>query len=517
MGKKRIKPKKVNFIVLCVLLCLAVCHSLMSDGRNRQEDKTVLTIAVVQDTRISNLETNYYKKWLEEQTGFSIQFEYILEGYEKEYLSTMLTTEHNTVDAVFLPEKQELLTEEEFQGFVREGLITDLAAFDTKESNLAGMIEKYGTGQPEVYYFPNIDTSRKSQNMQVFWINIGWLKALNLQVPRTADELLAVLRAFKECDPNENGMRDELPLISCEAEDTLRSYYYLLNTFTCYNPFYGGIYQDKQGNVIYAPITDEFRDGLKYAAMLYEEEYLSGVCFDYSGRQLMELVNDPDNLVGAFTSQSIADVVYPNCADILARFIQVAPLLSEEGTGNAVKVDYRWEIGGYIPANSRHPEEAFALMDLMLSKEASLIAEFGEEGADWKFSEQGDLSTYETKAKITTLHYLHDCIQNKNFAGAGPHVLDAEYANGVTWNGNNSLVEYIDARAVKSYELYYGDTSSGEDIAFDTEALKKLREYTDDRLRLFVTGELSAEEDSVWDAFCREYRELAEKAVREKE
>ena len=91
-------------------------------------------------------------------------------------------------------------------------------------------------------------------------------------------------------------------------------------------------------------------------------------------------------------------------------------------------------------------------MDLMLSKEASFIASFGEEEVDWKFSENGDLSTYGSKAVITTLQYLNDSVQNKNFAGAGPLVLAEKYANGITWNGDNSLVEYLDARAVRSYE-----------------------------------------------------------------
>lgn len=236
---------------------------------------------------------------------------------------------------------------------------------------------------------------------------------------------------------------------------------------------------------------------------------MSEECFSYSKRQLMELVNSPEDLVGAFTSQSIADVVYSNCSDILARYVQIAPLTTGDCDGNAVKVDYQWNIGGYIPSNSKHPKEAFELMDLMLSQEASLIAEFGEEGVDWKYSEEGDLSTYGNKAKITTLRYLEDSVQNKNFAGMGPHVLGEEYANGVTWNGNNSLVEYIDARAVKSYEPYYlinTEKEYSEKVVY-SDYEKQLQIYTNEKIHQFVTGEQSVEEEEAWESFYKNYKE----------
>lgn len=226
----------------------------------------------------------------------------------------------------------------------------------------------------------------------------------------------------------------------------------------------------------------------------------------------MELVNAPDDLVGAFTSQSIADVVYPNCSDILARYIQVAPLSGEDCEGNAVRVDYQWNIGGYIPSNSKHPKEAFELMDLMLSDEASLIAEFGEEDIDWKFSEDGDLSTYGTKALITTLRYIEDSVQNKNFAGMGTNVLSEEYANGVTWNGNNSLVEYIDARAVKSYEPYYIENSINGYSGNTVLVTNRNRIEINEMIRRFVTGEQSVSDVKAWELFCETYMDMIRKA-----
>ena len=42
------------------------------------------------------------------------------------------------------------------------------------------------------------------------FINKTWLDKLNLDVPKTMDDLLEVLRAFKTGDPNGNGQADEI-------------------------------------------------------------------------------------------------------------------------------------------------------------------------------------------------------------------------------------------------------------------------------------------------------------------
>ena len=91
----------------------------------------------------------------------------------------------------------------------------------------------------------------------------------------------------------------------------------------------------------------------------------------------------------------------------------------------------------------------------MLSEEASLIGEFGQPEEDWEYSAASDLSTYGMKAKVTTINYLTNKVQNKNYNGAGPHAVSAEYIDGVTWNGNSSDVEYINTRATLNYAPFY--------------------------------------------------------------
>ena len=95
-------------------------------------------------------------------------------------------------------------------------------------------------------------------------------------------------------------------------------------------------------------------------------------------------------------------------------------------------------------------------MELMLSEEGSLISCFGEENTDWRASADGELSGYGTKARITTINYLTGRIQNKNYMGTGPMYLPEDYSDAVSWNGGNNIVEYLDARAVRTYEQFFG-------------------------------------------------------------
>ena len=483
----------------------------------RTEDATkTITIAVMHNDYVKNYNTNYYTEWLEEKSGYNIQFEYVMNGYEEEYLNTMLISENSGIDAVFINNKDKILTEDKIKSLGRQGLIVDISDYITEDSNYYRISKQYKmngiakqiASDEAVYFFPNMDTARKSQNFQIMWMNEGWLKNLGLQIPRTTDELVRVLEAFKQNDPNRNGKQDELPMISCEENYYLQSYNFLLNAFIYNDPLNGRVFLDENGKLVYAFQENNFREGLSYCNALYKNNLLSNSCFYYSEKQLRELANDPKDLVGCFTSKSISDVIYSNCPDILANYIQVPPLVGPDGQQYAVKVDSEPKIGGYIPGNSKHKKEAFEIMDLMLSSEASLVAEFGEKGIDWTYSESGDLSTYGTQATITTIQYLSDKMQNKNFAGSGPLVLDKNIANGVTWNGNYSLVEYIDARAVRTYESFYRKEEGAQNTI--SLANDNRNKYIDNMILNFIKGDIRISDNRQWENYLDEVRNYYE-------
>lgn len=443
--------KNVSLILFSVLILMILSGFLFAMLKT-ENSRTKITVAVPQNGYVQNYDTNYYSEWLREKTGYDIEFVPIADGYEEEYLSTMLLSKEGRVDAVFLPREKDYVSRETITSFAKEGLIEDLTEYAVAGTQMRHVLDETegteilnGELSDKLFFVPNVDAGKKQSNMQILWINIGWLKKLSLQIPETTEDLETVLLAFKNMDPNGNGKQDEIPLISNNTDESYQSFFFLLNAFSYIDPIKNHIIDNGVG----------LKTGLAYCRNLYEKGLISDVCNDYSLKQVKELVNAPDNLVGAFTSKSIEDIVYPNCEDVLARFIQVPPLKGPNGEQNAISLETEALIGGFIPANAKHKREAFEVMDLMLSIDGSLISGFGEENRDWRYAEKGELSGYGTKAGITTLNYLPGKIQNKNFAGAGPMYLPKDISNAVAWNGANAFVEYLDARAIRVYENYY--------------------------------------------------------------
>jgi len=64
--------------------------------------------------------------------------------------------------------------------------------------------------------------------------------------------------------------------------------------------------------------------------------------------QLSEIVNNSDNLIGAFTSDSIGEVIYQGNPEIMAKYIRVLPMEGTEGVGNALYVKQEGSVGAII-------------------------------------------------------------------------------------------------------------------------------------------------------------------------
>jgi putative aldouronate transport system substrate-binding protein len=70
-----------------------------------------------------------------------------------------------------------------------------------------------------IYYcFPCIQKSEDFKSVFGFMIRKDWLDKLGLSMPETMDELYNTLIAFRDRDPNGNGKKDEIPLVSMYAK-----------------------------------------------------------------------------------------------------------------------------------------------------------------------------------------------------------------------------------------------------------------------------------------------------------
>ena len=120
------------------------------------------------------------------------------------------------------------------------------------------------TGEGRIYMIPNVLTYPLCSGM----IRQDWLDELGLSMPETQDELVEVLKAFRDQDPNGNGIADEIPTGGrAEARwmDDLFAMYGVA-MWEGYPQF--DLYD---GELTYSAVTPNMRDALEWISELYQE------------------------------------------------------------------------------------------------------------------------------------------------------------------------------------------------------------------------------------------------------
>ncbi|KGE18308.1 ABC transporter substrate-binding protein [Paenibacillus wynnii] len=120
-------------------------------------------------------------------------------------------------------------------------------------------IEELGAGKESIHSVNNIP-----------WINVEWLKKLNLEMPTTTEELKKVLIAFKTQDPNGNGKADEIPVSFINANGGNEDIGFLFGSFGPGMNWDLTLVSD-DGKVSFAASQDGYKEGVKYFNELYKE------------------------------------------------------------------------------------------------------------------------------------------------------------------------------------------------------------------------------------------------------
>ncbi|MBR4530060.1 MAG: hypothetical protein IKO80_07270 [Lachnospiraceae bacterium] len=435
------------------------------------EKRETLHIAIPESPHIQDADKNYYVTWLEDRTGLDLEISLIRQDGGPEYLDALFSSDAD-IDIVMFGEGFSV-SEEELSAYVAS---EDIYVHD---------------GQS---YYANTGVSRRSGAGIILWINYGWLKRCGLNIPGNTQELEQVLLAFRDSDPNGNGIRDEIPLAGARDGYACSPVEYILNAYVYNDPYHSRYGINEERDLCYAG-TDAFRQGLAYCRSLYEEGLLSDCIWEGDRLLLSELCNSEQDLVGAFTTHSIFDVIYPGNPEILARYIHVPPLAGPDGERNALYTSSEPTVGAVITQSSVKKDAAVRLLDLMMTPEASLIARFGEEGVDWEYADGSDVSVYGGASTVTTVHYLWDIPQNKHLNGIGPMDVPERFLEGVTWNGVNSDSEYINGRAYMSYAEALPEVRDVH--PYDPE----LSGYIDGAMEEFIRGNRDIGSDVAWEEY----------------
>ena len=206
---------------------------------------------------------------------------------------------------------------------------------------------------------------------QNYMINRKWLDALGLKKPTTTDELLQVLIAFRDRDPNGNGKKDEIPFAFVSLDGFARHERSLYGLWGL--PTKNGI-AIRNGKALFAPIEQGYKDFIKTFAYMYREGLLDREVFTMSAVDMDAKVDNPSgNVIGAgvFSRGYMATEQFPNRGE----FESMSPLQVPGYPRPEV-----WVHPGYLATknfwfmtdNNPEPEITMAWVDLFYTFERSI-------------------------------------------------------------------------------------------------------------------------------------------------
>jgi putative aldouronate transport system substrate-binding protein len=318
-------------------------------------------------------------------------------------------------------------------------------------------------------------------------INLVWLDILGLEEPSTLDELLQVLRAFRDKDPNNNKEKDEVPIVPGGNYITMQYWF---------NIFYSNPWSfDNKGLLVYDYVTDKYKEFLKYRKILHDENLEA----QYSNNDRYELIK-ADKLGSTIYVANWAKTYsnyspYYNKEEDIPVFREILPIVNYETGKRQMFTAPPKTIGNsngmFILKNSKHPEVCLRIADFLWgSPEYESMINFGIEGVSYKVLNDGTIEficppDFETSAKYRT------------HIGVGQPPI-AHRQSEEAWRQKNPkwLIERQD-----ELKPYFVDPPINiimkffeEELLKQTEIMKDVEAYRKEMSEKFVDGSISFDE-----------------------
>lgn len=222
-------------------------------------------------------------------------------------------------------------------------------------------------------------------------INQTWLDKVGKEMPNTPDELFDVLMAFKNEDPNGNGMADEIPFSFYKD----RKFDLLLSGFGIAGydaEDYAYPYvQVKDGKVEFYPETENYYNYLQYLNKLYTNGLIDPNGF--MQEEVDMIAKGTAGQIGVFPNYSYDDITV---GDFAKDYTFLLPLEDETGTRRYVPNSYAGDVTPNqftITNNCKYPEAMLRLYDYINSSyENRLYFSWGQQDQAWTDNGDGTIS-----------------------------------------------------------------------------------------------------------------------------
>ena len=164
-----------------------------------------------------------------------------------------------------------------------------------------------------IYSFPWIEELGEGKESihtvsDIAWINKEWLDKLGLDMPKTTDDLIKVLEAFKTKDPNGNGQADEIPMSFVNGNGG-EDFKILFGAFGVGDND-DHIVVNNDGTVDFTADNEDYKEGVEFMRTLQEKGLIDPEAFEQDWNTY--LAKGSENLYGVYFTWDKANITGMN-------------------------------------------------------------------------------------------------------------------------------------------------------------------------------------------------------------
>lgn len=534
--------KKILSLVLAAIMLMAaataMAYELAEPGAFpivKGDDVPTITMAFPQNALTTDYDNNELTLYLEEKLGVNLEF-FLLPTNSteaKQKLSLMVAGGEKLPDIIFLK-----LNEQEKMSYGNSGIflpLNDYMANDAHYWNIA--MDTYCTPEQKtqvltaayspdgnIYGYPQVAQAMYDTSAISLYINKQWLNNLGLETPKTTDELYEALKAFKEKDPNGNGIADEIPMLGSSGAWRSDLRLAIMNSFLyhAYTSDLSWQWTIEDGKVVAPFVQDAYREGLRYMNKLSDEGLLSPITFSQTQAELTAILsapNDQDTIVGCFVGVPGTLFGATGAVDRVQEY-ELIMVSGPEGVCYAPNTGFSGTYRTYITKDCTDPDLAFRFMDSIAETDTTLTMRYGKKGVDWHYTNEGKIGQWRlegfepifastpSEERPNVWSSENNIIWHTNILNMlPPKLIDGSV---VTYNNENRTYQQ-DVLGYASTALHLGKhpeqlcpqliftADESEQIA---EIQSAVQTYADECFTRFILGDLDVEKD--WDSYLGE-------------
>lgn len=328
----------------------------------RQQDPMVES-NVFAHLKDQSYEKNVWTDLIADELGYEVQYSWIASSadlYTQKFNAAIASGDIPDIAIVDKPNLKRLVEADLIVDL--EPYIEEYASDYLKELLQAGgdAAIKACTIDGVQYGLPYLDCDMETT--QILWLRQDWMDALNLEAPKTLDELKDILRAFMDyAGDGSVGL--------ALSSDLYGNQFDIKGWCNAYEAYPQSWIDDGSGKLVYGSITPEMKEALGSLAELYEEGLVDPEFYVNDGQKANEaLVNGKCGAMYGFHASTLDYLQSVVNADENADWMPYMIPTAEEGA--KIKPGVRMATSSWyvVSKNCEHPEALVQMMNLYCEK-----------------------------------------------------------------------------------------------------------------------------------------------------